>query len=279
MVDFSPITRRKMNTNQPTNPPNADVVLNRFKTPTPPPVTTPPEQTGPQASTEEPNWLKAKSLLRSTVKDKASSEVGAIEQIIHQLHVQLELAQHELSGVKQALAAKEKKKDKNKVLPLYAHNLEWHGGAKWWSPSSKREADAREAAYEAYQQQVEAEKATRRELQQTEKLLKQQHQEQKRELRKKEKEERDRQRAEERAQIDARKAAREAQKRDRDAAKSIQLPQRGKRKYSQSAAPRKKQNRGGAAARSHTVADQRSPTPPPTYNSRGRKIALPKRFE
>jgi hypothetical protein len=41
--------------------------------------------------------------------------------------VQLELAQYELQGVKQALAAK----DKKKVLPLYAHSVEWHGGAKW----------------------------------------------------------------------------------------------------------------------------------------------------
>ena len=101
------------------------------------------------------------------MKDKASSEVGAVEQIIHQLHVQLELAQHESSGVRQALTAKEKKKDGKKVLPLYAHTVEWHRGAKWWSPGSKREADARDAAFEAYQQQVEAEKATQRELQET----------------------------------------------------------------------------------------------------------------
>ena len=70
-------------------------------------------------------------MLRSAVKDKASSEVGALEQIIHQLHVQLELAQHEFSGVKQASAARKKKKDKRKVPPLYAHSLDWDGGARW----------------------------------------------------------------------------------------------------------------------------------------------------
>jgi hypothetical protein len=164
------------------------------------------------------------------VKEKASSEVGAIEQIVHQLHVQLELAQYELQGVKQALAAKETKKDRKKVLPLYAHDLERHEGAKWWSPSSKREADARDAAIEAYEQQVEAEKVTRRELQQTQKLLKEKQLQQKRELRAKKKEEHDRLRAEERAQFNARKAAREAQKRNRDAGKSIKLPNKGKRR-------------------------------------------------
>ena len=110
-------------------PPNANVILDRFRTPTPPIVNTPPGQTGPQAASTEPDWLKAKSLLQSVVKDKASDKVGKVEQIIHQLHVQLELAQHELQGVKQASAAKEKKKDKRKVLLLYAHSVEWHGGA------------------------------------------------------------------------------------------------------------------------------------------------------
>ena len=83
MVDFIPINRRKMNTNQPTNPPNADVILDRFKTPTPPATTTPPLQTGPSAALEEPNWLKAKSLLRSVVKDNVGGELGALEQVIH----------------------------------------------------------------------------------------------------------------------------------------------------------------------------------------------------
>jgi hypothetical protein len=71
--------------------------------------------------------------------------------------------------VKQALAAKEKKKKKKKkkILPLYAHSVEWNRGAKRWSPSSKKEANARNAAFKACQQQVEAKKATRRKLQQT----------------------------------------------------------------------------------------------------------------
>ena len=89
-------------------------------------------------------------MLQSAVKDKDSNKVRTIKQIIHQLHVQLELAQYKLRGVKQALAVKEKKKDKKKALLLYAYSIEWNGGAKWWSPLLKKEADARDAAFEAY---------------------------------------------------------------------------------------------------------------------------------
>ena len=64
--------------------------------------------------------------------------------------MQLELTQYKLNSVKQALATKEKKKDENKVLLLYAYNLKWHRGAKQQSPLLKRKANARKAAYKAY---------------------------------------------------------------------------------------------------------------------------------
>ena len=130
--------------------PNANVILNYFKTLTPLVYTTPLEQTGPQAALTKPNQLKAKLLLRSVVKDKASSKVRAVKQIIYQLYVQLELAQHKLSSVKQALAAKEKKKDKKTVLLLYAYNLKRYRGAIQQSPALKREADTHNAAFKAY---------------------------------------------------------------------------------------------------------------------------------
>ena len=43
------------------------------------------------------------------VKDDTGAEAGALEQILHQLHVRLELTQHELQGVKQATEDKKKK--------------------------------------------------------------------------------------------------------------------------------------------------------------------------
>ncbi|KAF2623803.1 hypothetical protein BU25DRAFT_461603, partial [Macroventuria anomochaeta] len=197
---------------------------------------------------------------------------------IHQLHVQLELTQHELKGVQQALTAKDRVKNKKKVLPLYAHSLERHGGATWWSPSLKREADARAAAFEAHQQQVEAEKATQKELQHTQKLLKEKQQQQKREARIREKEERDQQKAEQAEEAAERRTERERQKQARDAAKALQLSQKGKHKASQKAVPRKKQNRGVAAAQSGAAAESLVQVAPTTTTRRGRTSTLPARF-
>ena len=122
------------------------------------------------------------------------------------------------------------------------------------------------------------EKATKRELQQTQKLLKEKQQQEKRELREKERAERARVNAVKAAEVAKRKAAREAQKSDRDAGKSTPLPNQGKRKASSQLQSKIAKKHGGGAARSRTVANQCSPTPPPTYNSRGRKIAPPRKF-
>jgi hypothetical protein len=69
------------------HPPNADVILKRFKTLTPLSLRTPLEQTGPATAPTEPDWLKAKTLLQSAVKDCYSAEARALEQKIHQLYV------------------------------------------------------------------------------------------------------------------------------------------------------------------------------------------------
>ncbi len=93
-----------------------------------------------------------------------------------------------------------------------------------------------------------------------------------------EKEERAQAKAVKHAEVAERKAERERQKQARDAAKGIQLPKTGKRKASQSTAPRKKQNRGGVGAGSRPIAHDRSPTPPPKFNRRGRRIVPPKKL-
>ena len=72
---------------------------------------------------------------------------------------------------------------------MYAHTLEWHGGARWWSATSKIEADAREAAYEVYNAGIEAAKATKRELKKAQKLLKDKRDDQARVRRAREKDE------------------------------------------------------------------------------------------
>ena len=92
-------------------------------------------------------------------------------QHLHSLHVEKELLEYQLDGVKEALSERKKLANKQKVLLLYAHTLKWHGGARWWSPRSKKEADARDAAYEAYAAEQEAAKATERELKKTQSCL------------------------------------------------------------------------------------------------------------
>ena len=93
-----------------------------------------------------------------------------------------------------------------------------------------------------------------------------------------EKDEREKKRIQERKEIDERKAERERKKRECDSQKASQTTQKGKRKVSQKAAPRKKQNRGSAAVRSSSVAHKEPSAPAPTLNSRGRKILQPRKF-
>lgn len=261
------------------HPPNADVVLNKFKSPTPVETATPPEQTTRTTVPTEPNWLKAKAMLRQAVGGEGSTQLGPLEQSIHQLHVQLELVQHELNKAKEELSKQKKKPKRQKVLPLYTRQIERQGGAVWWSPSSKAEADARDRANEAYQEQLEMEKATKRELQATKRLLKAKEDEEKRARRAMEKEERAQLKSVKDAEVAERRAEKQRQKEARDAQKAIKLPKTGKRKASQSTAPRKKQKRGAVGGGGRPIAHERSPTPPPTYNRRGRKIAPLKRVE
>ena len=259
-------------------PQNADKILHRFKQATPRRLTTPPQQTALSTESGEPPWLKAKSLLRSVVVDNNSEAIGSLEQYIHHLSVQNQLLQHQLDGCKEAVLERKRMQGKQRVLPLYAHNLNWKGGAKWWSPSSKKEADARQDAFDAYEAEQEAAKATKRELKKTQKLLKQKQDEQKAVRQEREKKERDERKAAERKAIDERKAERQRLKEARDAQKAVQLSQKGKRTASQSAAPRKKQNRGAAGVRSGGVAHELPSEPPATHSNRGRKIVPPQRF-
>ncbi|KAJ8109308.1 hypothetical protein OPT61_g7556 [Boeremia exigua] len=148
-------------------PPNADVVLDKLKVPTPPEPATPPEQTAITAAPTAPNWLKAKALLRQSVGGEGSTQLGPLEQAIHQLHVQFELVQHELNEAKEELSKQRKRPKRQKVLPLYTRQIERQGGAVWWSPSSKAEADARDRANEAYQEHIQLPKALKRKLPQS----------------------------------------------------------------------------------------------------------------
>ena len=149
----------------------------------------------------------------------------------------------------------------------------------WWSPHSKREADVRDAAIEKYNLEQEAAKKTRQELQHQTRLLKEKEKQEKRVAKEEAKERREKEKAEERAAIDARKAERERQKQARDAQQTLQLPNQGKRKAPRQLQSGSMKKRGSSARRSEVVAHRPSPAPQPIYNSRGRRIAPPRRYE
>lgn len=91
------------------HPRNADVVLDKFK---PQPQLSLQHHLNKQLLLLQlltPNWLKAKALLREAVGGEGSTQLGPLEQAIHQLHVQFELVQHELNEAKTELATQKKK--------------------------------------------------------------------------------------------------------------------------------------------------------------------------
>lgn len=148
-----------------------------------------------------------------------------------------------------------------------------------WSPSTFREARARMALQEEQQKADELKKVEMKELRAANKLYNDRIAEERRAQRLREKEERAQLRAVKAAEVAERKAEKERQKQARNAEKAVQLPQTGKRKASQSAAPQNQHKRGCLGGGSRPIARGRSPTPPPKLNSRGRKIAPPKRFQ
>jgi hypothetical protein len=136
----------------------------------------------------------------------------------------------------------------------------------------------RDAAIEKYNAEHEAVKVTKRELEHQTKLLKEKGKEEKRVAREATKVVSDQAKAGECAAIDARKAEGASQKQARDAGRSIPLPNQGKLKASRQLQSTTTKKRGDSAGCSQVIVHKPSLAPPPTYNSRGRKIALPKRY-
>lgn len=257
------------------HPVNPNVILDRFRHTTPETSTS---ATSGSTAYSAVDWLKACTTLQAEVKNPRSVGARKLGQTIHHLSTQVELLSDELSGLRQKLYQKKKRQNQpTGQLDLQQHQ-EYHGGAMMWSPHAFREARARMAVAEQQQHEEELQKAEMKELRAANKLYKEKIAQERREQRAREKAERDRLKAVKAQEVAERKAAREAQKRDHDAGKSIQLPNQAKRQASSQLQPKTVKKRSGGGARSRTVATTRSLTPPPVYNSRGRKIAPRKRL-
>ena len=153
-------------------PPDPDVILDRFRTPTPLPPITPPEPSELQPAPNSPSWLKTQSLLRLERAGNHPGAAAAVDQSLHQLHVQLELEKHKNVGLDEALAANKRKRKSNKVLPLSPSDPNLQGGAILYSPRAKQRADQRLVVQEHQKLEEEAAKKTKKEIQHQTKLLK-----------------------------------------------------------------------------------------------------------
>ncbi|KAJ8111141.1 hypothetical protein OPT61_g6193 [Boeremia exigua] len=147
-----------------------------------------------------------------------------------------------------------------------------------WSPRAFQQARARMDEQAQKDRDKALKKAEMKELKAANKQYNDIIAEEKRVRRVREKEDRAKLQAVKAAEVAKRKAKKEHQKQAQEAEKSIQLPKTVKRKLLQSAAPRKKQNRGGVGGGSQPIAHERSLSPPTRTSTHGRKLKVLKRF-
>ncbi|KAF1999364.1 hypothetical protein P154DRAFT_401375, partial [Amniculicola lignicola CBS 123094] len=124
------------------------------------------------------DWRKIDRLVRSAVKDQSSQEAKKLSHSVHHLSVQNELLRHEIDGIKQVLATKQKRKKKGKALDLQQRE-EYHGGAVFWSPRKIREAHVRQSIREQEEKEQQLQKAETAELRKAAKLYKEKIQQEK----------------------------------------------------------------------------------------------------
>ena len=255
-------------TNQPTNP---NRILDKFRPTTP----------EAQISRESPpadSWSKTKSLLRLAVKDERSVASRALEHTFHALTARNDSLQHQLGGVEEALKGKKRQKIKKHVLLLQQHD-DWHGGAYFYSPRARKEAEVRYEVFERLQHEQEIAKADRKQLQHNSKILTEKLKEEKRVEREAAALVREKEKAERAAGVPERKAERERLHQACNAEKALRSSQKVKCKASQQLAAKVKRKHRPAAAVGGALEEPASPAPLPKITARGRHINLPKKFE
>ena len=263
-----------MNTNQPTNPLHPDVILDRFRTVTPPPPVTPPQQSEPQAASTSPNWRRFRSSFDRAVTSGDPEAQSEARQQMHQMHVALELKNQELQGLKRAIKSKKKRQKKKKVLPLSPRDPNVQGGAIFWDPASKARADRRMRDAEKQAIAEAAAKANQKQLQLNAKVLREKTKADKKvvaEQRRQEVAERRAQEAQTKADRTAERARAKALK---DAQKASQLPKQVKSKASKK--PQSKvTKRGSDAARRRPQVVHEPSSAPQGVRTRSGRVTRP----
>jgi hypothetical protein len=176
-----------------------------------------------------------------------------------------------MAGLKEVLTTKKNHMKKLQVLPLQQRE-EYHGGAVFWSPKKRREAEFHQRVIEHEQKEEQLKKANMKELKASNKLYKEKMKEERRVARETAKAAREKEKAEQAAE-------KARQQEARDAAKSIQPPQKDKRKAVRLPLQKNKRQKHVINAVASDEAAKGLPAAPAATTRRGRSVNLPKRFE
>jgi hypothetical protein len=261
-----------MNTDQPTNPPNAEVILKRFNNTTS-------EQDGDPENQEEDNWSSWRQLRRlfeAAVKDTTTVEAQKLSSSLHSMQVQIELLHHENKGLRTALSIK--KKHKNKSITIAPReDEEYYGGFMSWSPRKVRVAEARERLRKQQEEEEKIRKTGDKKLKAATALYKKKMAEQAKVSRQLAKEAREKERKRRADEVAARRAQKQQGKEAEKAAKAIQLPQRGKRAALKPPVARVAKRRTIRRVGGGAIAVEAAP-PAPLKTTRTRSIQTPKKY-
>jgi hypothetical protein len=110
----------------------------------------PEEQESRESSTSvlsASNWRNLDRLVKASAKNSKSEESKKLSRSFHSISTHIQLLQHEVEGLRQALVVKKNQEARGKPLDLQQRK-EYHGGAVIWSPSKVREARARRVVKE-----------------------------------------------------------------------------------------------------------------------------------
>jgi hypothetical protein len=226
----------------------------------------PPKPPSKPNNKPELTWREADCLLHQAI-DTLLSEAKKLSTLLHHLVNKNKLLTDENEGLRDVLSTKKKHNKKGKVLDLQQRE-EYHGGAIFWSPRKKREAEARDATNRRLADKDKLQKAKMKKLKAANALYNKKLKEQRHVATATKKEERKKAKAEKAAEKAAQTALQNTKK-------SIQTSQMGKRKASQVTAPKaKRQKRSGSVAAPAEVV----PAAPAKVARSRRAVKLPTRY-
>ncbi|KNG44298.1 hypothetical protein TW65_08875, partial [Stemphylium lycopersici] len=248
-------------TNQPTNPPDPDVILQKFAK----------EASDSESSSSVlsgSDWLKLKSIIRREVKDQGSKDVKKLQRSLCHISAQNQILHNEIRGLRRSLSIKESRPKKSYTLQLDEDN-EYNGGAVLWSPKRMQQARDRRASQ---QQQAELEKLQKAKQAEITKAAR----DCKLQLKAARRVEMEKRREEKRVEAAAKEAKKQHQQLINNTKKLIKLSQKGKRKASQAHPPvAKRQKRVGDGTASGGAQVVAQPVPP--QKTKTRTIRRPKK--